>query len=227
MNLILFGPPGSGKGTQAKRLQDNHGIVHLSTGDMLRAEAASGSKLGEKAKAIMDSGGLVPDDIIIDMISRRIDAADCRAGFILDGFPRTTPQAKSLDKMLDVKGLIIDYVIEIVADNSAMVTRITGRYTCADCGAGYHDEFQKLAQEGVCDNCGGTRFSRRDDDNEEIVRSRLAAYQEKTAAIITYYRDKGVLKSVEGMKAIDEITATLNNIVGQRKTNIEGDYRSS
>ena len=222
MNLILLGPPGAGKGTQAKRLQDTHGIMHLSTGDMLRAEAASGSKLGKKAKAIMDAGGLVSDEIIIGMISNRIDAADCKAGFILDGFPRTTPQAESLDEMLDAKGLIINYVIEIVADNDAMVTRITGRYTCADCGSGYHDQFQKSAKDGVCDSCGGTRFSRRDDDKEQTVRSRLAAYQEQTVSIITYYRNKGVLKSVEGMKAIDEITAQLNNIVGQRKAGIEG-----
>jgi len=214
MNLILLGPPGAGKGTQAKRIQDAYGIVQLSTGDMLRAEVASGSELGAKAKGIMESGGLVSDDIIIEMISKRIDEPDCSKGFILDGFPRTTPQAEALDGMLGDKGLKIDHVIELAVDDEAMVTRITGRYTCAECGAGYHDEFQKPTEDGVCDKCGGTEFTRRADDNEETVRSRLAAYHEQTAPIITYYDGKGALNSVDGMADIDAVTAQLKELMG-------------
>lgn len=214
MNLILLGPPGAGKGTQAKRLQDNFKIVQLSTGDMLRAEVASGSDLGQQAKKIMNEGGLVSDDIIIGMISSRVDQDDCKDGFILDGFPRTTPQAEALDAMLIEKSLKIDNVISLEVDDEAMVERICGRYTCAKCGAGYHDTFQKPKVDGVCDSCGGTEFPRRADDNAETVRSRLTAYHESTAPIITYYGDKGVLKTVDGMADIDDVTQQLNTIVG-------------
>ena len=214
MNLILMGPPGAGKGTQAQRLEKTFNIVQLSTGDMLRAEVASGSDLGRQAKEIMDSGGLVPDELIIAMISSRLENDDCQSGFILDGFPRTTPQAEALDVMLKEKGIQIEHVIEIEVDDDAMVTRITGRYTCAGCGAGYHDEFQKPQEEGVCDQCGGTEFSRRADDNAETVRSRLGAYHEQTAPILGYYKEKGILKGVDGMAAIDEVTDQLNGIVG-------------
>ena len=214
MNLIVLGPPGAGKGTQAKRLEAAYGIVQLSTGDMLRAEVASGSELGRKAKEIMEAGGLVPDDLIIDMISGRIDQDDCKKGFILDGFPRTTPQAEALDGMLREKSLKLDFVIEMKVDDEAMVERITGRFTCAKCGAGYHDSFQKPKLEGVCDKCGGSEFTRRADDNAETVRARLAAYHEQTAPIITYYAGKGSLQSIDGMAAIDEVTAQMKEVIG-------------
>jgi adenylate kinase len=213
MNLILLGPPGAGKGTQAKRLEGALGVIQLSTGDMLRAEVASYSENGKKAKEIMDAGGLVPDEVMIAMISVRIDQDDCKAGFILDGFPRTVPQAEALDVMLADKSLRIGHVITIEVDKEAMVTRITGRYTCSSCGTGYHEEFQKPASAGVCDKCGGTDFTHRADDNEETVRNRLTAYEELTAPIITYYDDAGVLKRVDGMAEIDQVTASLKEII--------------
>ena len=214
MNLILFGPPGAGKGTQAKRLQETHGMVQLSTGDMLRAEVDSGSELGLQAKEIMEAGQLVPDDLIIAMISGRIDRDDCKNGFILDGFPRTKPQAEALNDMLENKGLNIDHVIEIKVDDNAMVKRITGRFTCAGCGAGYQDEFQKPEKDGVCDQCGGTEFNRRADDNAETVTARLQAYHEQTSPIFSYYQEKGLLEGVDGMAEIDAVTEQLNALVG-------------
>lgn len=214
MNLILLGPPGAGKGTQARRLQENYGIVQLSTGDMLRTEVESGSHLGRQAKEVMDSGDLVSDDLIIAMISTRIDQDDCSNGFILDGFPRTTGQAEALTVMLEDKGLSIDHVIELAVDDDTMVERITGRFSCAECGAGYHDEFRKPEKEGVCDECGGTEFIRRADDNAETVQNRLRTYHEQTAPIISYYRDKGVMESVDAMLSIDEVIERLNAIVG-------------
>ena len=205
MNIILLGPPGAGKGTQAKRLEKRHSLIQLSTGDMLRAAVASGSELGRKAKSLMDAGHLVPDDLMIAMISDRIDQPDCANGFILDGFPRTTPQAEALDRMLAEKGLRLDAVIEMKVDEDVLVDRITGRYTCAACGAGYHDRYQQPKVPGVCDSCGGTEFKRRADDNEETVRTRLAAYHAQTAPILPYYREKGVLRAVDGMASIDEV----------------------
>ena len=214
MNLILVGPPGAGKGTQAQRLEKTFNIIQLSTGDMLRSEVASGSDLGLQAKEVIDSGELVSDEVIIAMISSRIDKADCNNGFILDGFPRTTPQAEALDVMLNDKGIQIEHVIEIEVDDDAMVTRITGRYTCAGCGKGYHDEFKKPITEGVCNECGGTEFTRREDDNAETVRSRLGAYHEQTAPVLGYYKEKGILRGVDGMAAIDDVTEQLIGIVG-------------
>lgn len=214
MNLLLMGPPGAGKGTQSKRLEEAFGLVQLSTGDMLRAAVKSGSELGQKAKAIMERGDLVPDDLIIDMISARIDEPDCTKGFILDGFPRTVPQAEALTAMLADKGFKLDHVIELAVDDDAMVKRITGRYTCAKCGQGYHDEFEKPATDGVCDKCGGTEFTRRADDNEDTVRNRLEAYHSQTAPILAYYKDQGVLKDVDGMADIDAVTDQLKGVIG-------------
>lgn len=214
MKLILLGAPGAGKGTQAKRLEEAYGIVQLSTGDMLRAEVASGSDIGKELKAVMEAGNLVTDELIISMIASRVEQDDCKKGYILDGFPRTTAQAEALDAMLADKGQKLDSVIEMVVDEEALVGRITGRYTCSKCGQGYHDEFQKPATEGVCDKCDATEFSRRADDNEETVRSRLVSYREQTAPIASHYDAKGMLKKVDGMADIDEVTEQLKAILG-------------
>lgn len=215
MNLILLGPPGAGKGTQARRLEDTRGLVQLSTGDMLRALVAGGSPLGQQAKEIMAAGKLVPDELVIQMISDRIDQPDVKNGFILDGFPRTVAQADALDRMLADKGLKLDHVIEMKVDDAALVERITGRYTCAKCGKGYHETFEKPKVDGVCDSCGGTEFKRRADDNAETVKTRLDQYHAQTAPILPYYRERGVLKSVDGMADIDVVTEQIGAILAQ------------
>lgn len=214
MNLILLGPPGAGKGTQAQRLERKAGLVQLSTGDMLRALVASGSPLGQQAKEIMGAGKLMPDSLMVDMIAARITQPDCAKGFILDGFPRTVPQAQALDAMLAEKGLKLDHIIEMVVDDAALVERVTGRYTCAKCGAGYHDSFARPKVAGVCDICGGTEFKRRADDNAETFTKRLAEYHALTAPILPYYRDAGVLQQVDGMADIDEVTRQIEAITG-------------
>ncbi len=216
MNIILLGAPGAGKGTQAKRLEERYRMVQLSTGDMLRAAVASGSEVGRKAKEIMDAGKLVPDDLVIRMISQRIDEPDCAKGFLLDGFPRTTAQAEALDAMLAEKDLKLDAVIQIRVDEEALVERITGRFTCANCGAGYHDKFQRPRSEGVCDRCGSTDFVRRDDDNEETVRKRMEAYRAQTAPILPHYEAQGLLLGVDGMADIDEVTEQLYKVLDGR-----------
>ncbi|TWB16614.1 adenylate kinase [Nitrospirillum amazonense] len=213
MNLILLGPPGAGKGTQAQRLERKFGLVQLSTGDMLRALKDSGSPLGQQAKEIMAAGKLMPDAIMVEMIADRITQPDCAKGFILDGFPRTVPQAEALDRMLAEKHLKLDHIIEMVVDDAALVERVTGRYTCAKCGAGYHDKFHQPKVAGVCDICGSTEFKRRADDNAETFTKRLAEYHALTAPILPYYQGKGVLKQVDGMAEIDEVTRQLEAII--------------
>lgn len=218
INLILLGPPGAGKGTQAKRLESTRGLIQLSTGDMLRAAVASGSDLGRQAKKVMEAGQLMPDDIIVGMIADRIARPDSAKGFILDGFPRTKVQAKALDRMLAEKGLGLDLVIEIQVDEPALVDRIVGRFACARCGAGYHDKFQRPKVDGVCDRCGGTEFLRRKDDTEETVRARLAAYHAQTAPILPYYEDRGVLRTVDGMASIDNVSRQIEAVLADART---------
>jgi len=213
MNLILLGPPGAGKGTQAQRIQDRHGAVQLSTGDMLRAAVAAGTEIGKQAKSIMEAGKLVPDDIMVRLIAERISQPDTRRGFILDGFPRTIAQAEALDKMLESKGLKLDAVIEMKVNDEILTRRITGRYSCAKCGAVYHDETTKPRKAGVCDKCGSTEFTRRKDDNAETVKARLEAYHAQTAPLLPYYRARGVLKSVDGMAPIDAVTDQLESLL--------------
>jgi len=213
VRFILLGPPGAGKGTQAQRLVDAQDIVQLSTGDMLRAAVAAGTDIGKRAKAVMEAGDFVPDDILIGMISDRVNEVDCGNGFILDGFPRTLAQAEALEILLAQKSLKLDAVIEMKVDDALLIGRITGRYTCANCGTGYHDENLKPKVAGICDNCGRAEFSRRSDDNAEAVTTRLAAYHEQTAPLLPFYRDKGSLKTVDGMADIDEVTQQLNDVL--------------
>ena len=213
MNLILLGPPGAGKGTQASRLVKERGMVQLSTGDMLRAAVAAGTPVGLAAKAVMESGGLVSDEIVSGILSERLDQPDARAGFILDGYPRTDVQADSLDAMLAEKGLALDHVIELVVDEDALVDRITGRFTCGSCGEGYHDRYKQPKVAKICDVCGASNFKRRADDNADTVRQRMMEYRAKTAPIIPHYEGRGIVARVDGMADMDAVAASIDKIV--------------
>ncbi len=215
MRLIVLGPPGAGKGTQAQRLVDTHGFIQLSTGDMLRSAVAAGSEIGQKAKAIMDAGKLVSDDVVIDIISDRLDEDDVKAGFILDGFPRTLAQADALESLLEGKQMPLDAVIQLVVDDDVLVERISGRFTCANCGAGYHDVHKRPAEEGRCDKCGGSDFKRRADDNAETMRTRLQAYYKDTAPLVGYYHAKGKLRNVDGLRSIDEVATEIEAVLNE------------
>lgn len=221
MKSIFLGPPGCGKGTQAARLQERYGLVQISTGQMLREEVAKGSDLGRKVGGIMESGKLVPDELIIAMIGHRISGEDCQGGFILDGFPRTTSQAAALYSMLGNKRIVLDHVVHFSVDEDAMVRRITGRFSCAECGAGYHDEYQTPSVYGECDHCGGKEFQRRADDNEETVRARLEDYHTQTAPLIDFYTEIGLLRTIDGMAPIDDVTAELAEMFHRGSEQVE------
>ena len=214
MNIILLGPPGAGKGTQARLLMEGGGLVQLSTGDMLRAAVAAGSEVGKQARAVMEAGQLVSDEIVIGVVSERLDAPDVKAGVIFDGFPRTAAQAEALDRLLAGKGLVLDAVISIEVDDELLVDRVSGRFTCGACGEGYHDTHKMPARDGVCDNCGATEFKRRADDNAETVRARLAAYHADTAPLIGYYTAAGKLRTIDGRAGIGEVARAIREVIG-------------
>ena len=213
MDIILLGPPGAGKGTQAARLVADRGMVQLSTGDMLRAAVKAGTEVGKKAKAVMDAGELVSDAIVSAIIGERLDQLDIGVGLIFDGYPRTAAQAEALDLLLAERGRKLDYVIELEVDEDALVERIVGRFTCAVCGAGYHDTFKRPKVEGTCDVCGSHEFKRRPDDNAETVRTRMAEYRAKTAPILPLYEARGLVRRVDGMADIDQVTKAIETIL--------------
>ena len=212
MDIILLGPPGAGKGTQAKRLEQNRGMIQMSTGDMLREAVAQGTPTGLKAKAVMEAGELVSDAIVSALIGERLDRGADR-GAIFDGFPRTKHQAEALEILLAERGRRLDHVVELVVDEEALVERITGRFTCANCGAGYHDKFHRPKVEGTCDVCGHHEFKRRPDDNEQTVRTRMAEYRAKTAPILPFYEEKGLVRRVDGMASVEEVAAAIDIIL--------------
>ncbi len=216
MNIILLGPPGAGKGTQAQRLVEDRGMVQLSTGDMLREAVKAGTPIGLKAKAVMDAGELVSDEIVDGLIGDKLDAMPASQGAIFDGYPRTAAQAASLDTILADRGRTLDAVIELEVDEDALVDRITGRYTCAKCGTGYHDRYARPKVEGMCDTCGSNEFKRRPDDNAETVRTRMAEYRAKTAPILPIYEARGLLTRIDGMADIDVVSAAIESILGAR-----------
>ena len=213
MNIILLGPPGAGKGTQAQRLVEAHGMRQLSTGDMLRAAVKAGTPVGLQAKAVMERGELVSDEIVSALIGEELDGMGQDAGAIFDGYPRTAAQAEALDGILSARGRKLDHVIELDVDEDALVERITGRFTCAACGKGYHDTFEQPRAPGVCDKCGSTEFKRRPDDNEETVRTRMAEYRAKTAPILPIYDARGIVARVNGMADMDDVTRAIERII--------------
>jgi len=212
VNIILLGPPGAGKGTQAQRLERTRGMVQLSTGDMLRHAVAAGTPIGIKAKAVMDAGELVSDAIVSALIGERLDGS-AGSGAIFDGFPRTQHQAEALDLLLADRGRTLDYVIELGVDEEALVERITGRFSCAVCGAGYHDRFKLPKVEGTCDVCGSHEFKRRPDDNEQTVRTRMAEYRAKTAPILPYYEERGLVRRIDGMASVENVAAAIDAVL--------------
>jgi adenylate kinase len=216
-NLMLLGPPGAGKGTQAKEIATRHGLIQLSTGDMLRAAVQAGNEIGKRVKAIMEKGDLVPDDVVVTIISERMDRPDCKAGVILDGFPRTLAQAAALDKVLKEKMRKLDAVIELKVDDNQLIQRIVGRFTCAKCGEGYHDRFKRPKVREVCDVCQSTEFTRRPDDNADTVTKRLMVYYRETAPLIGYYFCKGSLRSVNGMAPIAQVAKEIDKVLGETK----------
>lgn len=213
MNIILLGPPGAGKGTQAKVLEETRGLKQLSTGDMLRAAVAAGTAYGRKAKAIMDRGELVSDDVILAVVDERMNQPDIKSGVVFDGFPRTPAQAEALGKMLALRGQKLDAVVEMKVDDEVLVGRISGRFTCAACGQGYHDNYARPKVDGICDVCGSKEFTRRADDNEKTVRDRLTVYNKQTAPLVKYYASQGNLHSVDGMADITQVTAAIGRIL--------------
>jgi adenylate kinase len=213
VNIILLGPPGAGKGTQAARLEQDRGMVQLSTGDMLRAAVAAKTPVGLQAKTVMDAGELVSDEIVTGILSDRLDQDDVKRGFILDGYPRTAAQAEALETLLAQKGMKLDHVIELAVDEKALIDRITGRFSCASCGEGYHQRYKRPKVEGVCDVCGSTSFRQRPDDNAETVRTRLAEYRAKTAPILPHYEARGLVRRVDGMAPIAEVEAAIEAIL--------------
>lgn len=213
LNIILLGPPGAGKGTQAVRLEDEHGMIQLSTGDMLRAAVKAGTPIGVQAKAVMDAGELVSDEIVSGLIGERLDQLGADVSVIFDGYPRTAAQAEALDGILSARGRKLDHVIELQVEEDALVDRITGRFSCAKCGAGYHDRYKLPKVENVCDVCGSDEFKRRPDDNEETVRTRMAEYRAKTAPILPIYEARGIVTHVDGMAPIDEVNNAIETIL--------------